>query len=75
MRIESEITECVAVLSMNEKTGWQKELNYVSWGGDPPKLDIRDWAPDHEKAGRGARLTKAEAKRLREALEEMDLED
>jgi hypothetical protein len=51
-----------------EKSGWRKELNLVSWGGRQPKLDIRDWSPDHEKMGKGITLTPEEAAKLRELL-------
>ena len=47
-----EIIEEIAVLSENNK-GWRKELNLVSWNGRPPKFDLRDWAPEHEKMGKG----------------------
>lgn len=62
-----EIKEEIAVLSKNSK-GWQRELNLISWNGNPPKYDIRDWAPDHEKMGKGITLTKEEAKALAAAL-------
>lgn len=51
-----EIIEEIAVLSENNK-GWRKELNLVSWNGRPPKFDLRDWAPEHEKMGKGLTLT------------------
>jgi hypothetical protein len=51
-----------------EKSGWKKELNLVSWNGRAPKLDIRDWAPGHEKIGKGATLTEPEAVKLSELL-------
>jgi hypothetical protein len=50
------------------KGGWQKELNLVSWSGRAPKLDIRDWAPDHKKMGKGVTLTEGEAAALAEML-------
>jgi hypothetical protein len=51
------------------KTGsWQKELNLVSWSGRAPKLDVRDWAPNHEKMGKGVTLTEGEAAALAELL-------
>lgn len=37
--------------------GWTKELNLISWNGNPPKMDIRDWAPNHEKMAKGVTLT------------------
>ena len=43
-----EIMEELGVLS-ESSSGWTKELNLISWNGRPPKFDIRDWSPDHEK--------------------------
>lgn len=65
-----EIIEEIAVLSENNK-GWRKELNLVSWNGRPPKFDLRDWAPDHEKMGKGLTLTNEEFEVLQKAIENM----
>ncbi|EOH94096.1 hypothetical protein BH747_10600 [Enterococcus villorum] len=65
-----EIIEEIAVLSENNK-GWKKELNLVSWNGRPPKFDLRDWAPDHEKMGKGLTLTNEEFEALQKAIENM----
>lgn len=65
-----EIMEEIAVLSENTK-GWRKEFNLVSWNGNPPKFDIRDWAPDHEKMGKGLTLTNEEITVLKEHLKDM----
>jgi hypothetical protein len=51
-----------------EKGGWKKELNLVSWNGRNPKIDIRDWAPGHEKMGKGITLSPEEAATLKELL-------
>jgi hypothetical protein len=51
-----------------EKGGWKKELNLVSWNGRNPKFDLRDWAPGREKMGKGVTLTKDEAEKLVELL-------
>ena len=51
-----------------EKGGWRKELNLVSWNGRSPKFDVRDWSPDHEKMGKGITLTKDETAKLVELL-------
>lgn len=64
-----EITKHFGVLS-EEKSGWRKELNLVSWNNRAPKLDIRDWSPDHEKMGKGVTLTKEEAQKLQNLLQE-----
>lgn len=47
-----EIVEHIGTLSESAK-GWTKELNKISWNGGEPKYDIRDWAPEHEKMGKG----------------------
>ncbi|CAM4187078.1 YdbC family protein [Listeria ivanovii subsp. ivanovii] len=65
--IEYEIIEEVGVLSENAR-GWRKELNRVSWNGRPAKYDIRDWAEDHEKMGKGITLTDEEAEVLKKLL-------
>ena len=62
-----EITEELGVISDSSR-GWSKELNLISWNGANPKYDIRDWAPDHEKMGKGVTLTEDEAKALYELL-------
>jgi len=65
--ITFDIVKTYGVLS-EEKGGWRKELNSVSWNGKNPKFDIRDWAPDHEKMGKGVTLTREEAQKLRDLL-------
>ena len=67
--IKYEIIEKIGVISENAK-GWTKELNLISWNGAKPKYDIRDWAPEYEKMGKGVTLTEEEAKELKELLEE-----
>ena len=67
--IKYEIIEKIGVISENAK-GWTKELNLISWNGSNPKYDIRDWAPEHEKMGKGVTLTEEEAEKLKELLEE-----
>lgn len=62
-----EIVEEIGVLSENAK-GWRKELNKISWNGAEPKYDIRDWAPEREKMGKGVTLTEEEAQKLKELL-------
>lgn len=62
-----EIVEVIGVLSESPK-GWKKEVNRISWNGATPKIDIRDWAPDHEKMGKGITLTEDETKKLLDML-------
>ena len=70
--LKFEITKSLGVLSESSK-GWQKEINLVSWNERKAKVDIRDWAPGHEKMGKGITLTREELKSLRELLNGMDL--
>ena len=65
--INYEIVREITVLSESSK-GWKKELNLVSWNGAEAKYDIRDWAPEHEKMGKGITLTEEEARKLYESL-------
>lgn len=65
-----EILEEVAVLSENAR-GWRKELNLFSWNGRPPKFDLREWAPDHEKMGKGITLTNEEFAELSKTIKSM----
>jgi len=67
MDINYKIEKHFGIIS-SEKSGWQKELNLVSWNGRAPKLDIRDWAPGHEKMGKGITLSDGEAAALAEML-------
>jgi len=71
--IKYEITRALGVLSEGSK-GWQKEINLVSWNGRKPKIDIRDWAPEHEKMGKGVTLNYEELKKLKELLDGINLE-
>lgn len=56
-------------------TGWTREVNVVSWNKRPPKLDIRDWDPDHERMSRGIGLSADEARNLMLLLEDVDFEE
>jgi hypothetical protein len=66
-----EVTKTLGQLSTS-RSGWNREVNMVSWNGAKAKLDIRDWAPDHSKMGKGISLTGEETAILKEILEEHD---
>ena len=46
----------------------KKKLNLVSWNGAAAKYDLRDWAPEHEKMGKGITLSADEVQELYEIL-------
>lgn len=56
-------------------TGWTREVNIVAWNHRSPRLDIRDWDPEHQRMSRGIGLNAEEAKNLLLLLEEMDLDE
>lgn len=70
--IKYEIQKELGALSVSAK-GWKKELNLVSWNDKEAKYDLRDWAPDHVKMGKGITLSVEELKKLKEILDGMEL--
>ncbi len=65
-----DIVEHLGVISENSK-GWTKELNLVSWNGARPKFDLRDWAPNHEKMGKGITLSNEEFEALKDLMSKL----
>ncbi len=65
--LKFDIVKHIGTLSESSK-GWTKEVNRVSWNGRAPKYDIREWAPDHEKMGKGVTLSDEECAALFELL-------
>lgn len=61
--IKCDIIDSIGILS-KAKGGWTKELNLISWNDGEPKYDIRQWAPDHAKMGKGISLSDEEAREL-----------
>jgi len=66
--IKYEIAKHIGILSENAK-GWRKELNLISWNDREPKYDIREWAPEREKMGKGVTLSNDEMTSLKELLQ------
>ena len=65
--IEFKLVEKLGVLDTH-KSGWAREVNIVAWNGKPPKFDIRDWDPEHERMSRGITLHEREAIKLAKIL-------
>ncbi|MBM7542095.1 YdbC family protein [Amphibacillus cookii] len=70
--IQFEILKELGVLS-ESSTGWKKELNLISWNNREPKYDLRDWAPNHEKMGKGMTFTAEELSNLKELFNKIDM--
>ena len=71
--IKYEVVQRIAVLSERPR-GWERQLNLISWNEREPKYDIRDWAPDHSKMGKGVTLSADEVASLKDLLAELDLD-
>jgi hypothetical protein len=70
--IKFEIIKKIGVLSKSA-SGWEKQLNLVSWNDREPKYDLRDWAPDGEKMGKGVTLSKEELLALKDLLGKVEI--
>lgn len=70
--IKFEIKEELGVIAESSK-GWKKELNLISWNGKEAKYDLREWAPEHEKMGKGVTLSIDEIKALKKLLNSIDI--
>lgn len=70
--IKFEIEKELGSISESSK-GWTKELNLISWNGKEAKYDLRDWAPEHEKMGKGITLSIDELKQLKDILNSMEI--
>ena len=71
--VTKRIVKHFGVMSESDK-GWTKELNLVSWNEKDPKYDIREWAPDKNKTGKGITMKKPEIILLKKMLEELSFE-
>lgn len=63
-----EIINNIGIIS--ENNSWKKELNRISWNGNEPKYDIRDWSDNHEKMGKGITLNEDELRKLKKIIDE-----
>ena len=70
--IKFEIEKELGSISESPK-GWTKELNLISWNGKEAKYDLRDWAPEHEKMGKGVTLSVDELKQLKVLLNGLEI--
>lgn len=69
--IKYEIVQEICVLSESAR-GWTKELNLVSWNDREPKFDIREWAPEHSRMGKGVTLSKEEMQMILDTMANFD---
>lgn len=72
--IKFDIIKNIGILSEGNK-GWKREVNIISWNGRKAKLDIRDWDEAHAKMGKGITISKEELKKLKDILNEIDVDE
>ena len=65
--LKYEIINQIGVISTST-SGWNTELNRISWNANEPKYDLRSWSPDHSKMGKGITLSEEELIALAELL-------
>ena len=65
--LKYEIINQIGVISTSA-SGWNTELNRVSWNGAEPKYDLRSRSPDHSKMGKGITLSESELTALADLL-------
>ena len=70
MDFSYEVVEHIGILS-EQKNGWKKELNLISWNGREPVYDIRTWNPDGSKMGKGVTIYKEEMENLKDLLKSL----
>ena len=69
--IKYEIVQEICVLSESAR-GWTKELTLVSWNDREPKFDLREWAPEHSRMGKGVTLSKEEMQMILDTMANFD---
>lgn len=72
--VKFEIVKRLAVLK-DRKPAWDLELNLVSWNGNEPKYDIREWNEDHTRCGKGITMDLDTLKNLVKYCEEAQIWD
>ena len=69
--IKYEILETLFVIPGDDF--YHEELNWIKWGSNEPKYDLRGWTAGREKMTKGVTLTKEELAILKEKLGGLEL--
>ena len=54
------IIEKIGVLTPGNEDNWCKELNFIQWGNNKPKYDIRKWKDNNKLCGKGLTINDKE---------------
>ena len=67
--IEFTIIDKIGVLTPDSVDNWCKELNFIQWGKNKPKYDIRKWKDNNKQVGKGITIKdKEELKKCAEFI-------
>ncbi|MGI6739841.1 MAG: PC4/YdbC family ssDNA-binding protein [Christensenellales bacterium] len=74
MEFEYEIKEKIATISVKGKNDdFAMELNVISFNGNRPKYDLRNWKRSENLMLKGITMTAEELQTLKDTLNEMDI--
>jgi len=74
MEFEYEIKEKIATISVKGKNNdFAMELNVISFNGNRPKYDLRNWKRSENLMLKGITMTAEELQTLKDTLNEMDI--
>jgi len=68
-----DIKKTLGTISESAK-GWNREVNVMTWNNKKVKIDIREWDENHEQMGKGITLNKEELKKLKDILNQVDID-
>lgn len=74
MEFEYEIKEKIATISVKGKNNdFAMELNVISFNGNRPKYDLRNWKRSENLMLKGITMTAEELQTLKDTLNEIDI--
>lgn len=74
MEFEYEIKEKIATISVKGKNDdFAMELNIISFNGNRPKYDLRNWKRSENLMLKGITMTAEELQTLKDTLNEIDI--
>jgi len=74
MEFEYEIKKKIATISVKGKNDdFAMELNVISFNGNRPKYDLRNWKRSENLMLKGITMTAEELQTLKDTLNEMDI--
>lgn len=69
---EYEIVKEIGVVTTDEISGLQVEVNLIIWNNGNPCFDIREWSKDRKKIGKGFSFDRDEYEKLKKYVRKID---